>query len=81
MNGLSFRAIAGIVKVSHKTVYDWIKDFGFEMYKKSKPAVLVVMEPDEMRHFLNSKRGYEKHIIALQVSSSTGKVDELTIML
>ena len=36
VNGLSFRAIAKIVKVSHKAVHDWVKSFGLETYEKPK---------------------------------------------
>ena len=44
VNGLSFRAIAKIVHVSHKTVYDWVKAFGIETYEKPKPQGDVALE-------------------------------------
>jgi transposase-like protein len=82
VNGLSFRAIAKIVKVSHKAVHDWVKSFGLETYEKPKPQGEIVIELDEMWHFLHSKKtntGYGKHIVALQVNSSTGKVEGVTV--
>jgi len=82
VNGLSFRSIAKIVKVSHKAVYDWVKAFGIETYEKPKPSGAVVVELDEMWHFLNAKKtntGFGKHIVALQVNSSTGKVEGVTV--
>ena len=84
VNGLSFRAIAKIVKVSHKAVHDWVKSFGLETYEKPKPSGDVVIELDEMWHFLNRKKtnsGSGRHIVALQVNSSTGNVEGVTVAL
>jgi len=84
VNGLSFRAIAKIVKVSHKAVHDWVKAFGLETYEKPNPTGAVVVELDEMWHFINAKKtstGYGKRIVVLQVSSSTGKVEGVTVTL
>lgn len=83
VNGLSFRAIAKIVKVSHKSVYDWVKSFGVQTYEKPMPSGEVVVELDEMWHFLNAKKtscGYGKHIVVLQVNSSTGSVEGVTVI-
>jgi transposase-like protein len=83
VNGLSFRAIAKIVKVSHKAVYDWVKAFGMDTYEKPRPSGQVVIELDEMWHFLNAKKtnsGSGKHIVALQVNSSTGNVEGVTVV-
>ena len=84
VNGLSFRAIAAIVKVSHKAVYDWVKAFGIETYEKPEPSGPIVIELDEMWHFIHDKKtntGYGKHFVALQVNSSTGKVEGVTVTL
>jgi len=80
---LSFRAIAKIVKVSHKAVYDWVKSFGLETYEKPRPSGEVVIELDEMWHYLNAKKtssGSGRHIVALRVNSSTGSVDGVTVI-
>ena len=82
INGLSFRAIAKIVKVSHKAVFDWVKNFGLETYEKPQPKGDVVIELDEMWHFLNSKKtnfGYGKHFVVLQVNSSSGSVEAVKV--
>ena len=78
VNGLSFRAIANIVKVSPKAVYDWVKSFGLDTYDKPKPAGDVVVELDELWHFLTAKKtncGSGKRIVVLQVNLSTGNVE------
>ena len=83
VNGLSFRAIANIVKVSHKAVYDWVQHFGLQTYDKPKPTGPVVVELDEMWHFINEKKtssGSGRHIVALQVNSSTGNVEGVTVL-
>ena len=83
VNGLSFRAIAKIVKVSHKAVHDWVKAFGLETYEKPHPKEQVIVELDEMWHFLNAKKtsfGSGKHIVVLQVNSSTGSVETVTVL-
>jgi len=83
VNGLSFRAIAKIVNVSHKAVFDWVKNFGLETYEKPRPSEQVVIELDEMWHFLNAKKtncGFGKHIVALQVNSLTGNVEGVTMV-
>ena len=84
VNGLSFRAIAKIIRVSHKTVHDWVKAFGVETYEKPKPEGDVALELDEMWHFIGKKKtssGSGKHIVALLVNSSTGSVEAATAQL
>ena len=84
LNGLSFRSIARIVKVSHKAVYDWVLLFGLQTYERPKPSGSVMVELDEMWHFINSKKtnsGYGRHIVALQVNSLTGSVEGVTVVL
>lgn len=79
--GLSFRAIASIVKVSPKAVFNWVKTFGIATYEKPKLERDVIIELDEMWHFLNFKKtssGFGKHTVAIQVSSLTGNVENVT---
>lgn len=76
------RAIAKIVKVSPKAVYDWVKAFGLETCEKTKPQGEIVVELDEMWHFIRAKKtnfGFGKHIVALQVNSLTGNVEIVTV--
>ena len=82
VNGLSFRAIAKIVKVSHKAVYDWVKAFGVETYEKPRPQGDVVLELDEMWHYVGAKKtnsGSGKLTVELQVNSLTGSVETVTV--
>lgn len=37
INGLSFRSISSILKVSHISVYNWVKKFGLQTYQKLEP--------------------------------------------
>jgi len=83
VNGLSYRAISKIVNVSHVAVYEWVKAFGLLTYEKPKPSGPVAVELDEMWHYINLKKtnyGYGKHIVALQVNSSTGNVEGVTVV-
>ena len=78
VNGLSFRAIAKIVNVSPKTVYDWVKAFGELTYEKVKPEGDIIIELDEVWHFVKSKKtncGYGRHTVVLQGNSLTGNVE------
>ena len=82
INGLSFRAISKIIKVSHKAVYDWVKAFAIETYEKPKPQGDVVIELDEMWHYIKAKKtsfGYGKHFVVLQVNSSTGNAETVAV--
>ncbi|MDR1397051.1 MAG: hypothetical protein LBJ14_04905 [Desulfarculales bacterium] len=76
--GLSLRSIASIVNASPKAVLDWVRAFGAARYEKPIPKGEVTVELDEMWRFLTSKRinsGSGRHIVVLQVNSSTGNVE------
>ena len=56
LNGLSFRRIARLFKVTHKTIYDWVGTYTREHYVKPAPkGESVVIELDKMWHFLSQK--------------------------
>ena len=56
-HGLSFRAIAKFLKVNVRSVFVWVKKFAEENYSKPEPiSDSVVIELDEMWHFLRSKK-------------------------
>lgn len=81
-NGLSFRAIAKIIKVSPKAVFDWVKAFGLETNEKPKPQSDVLGGLDEMWRLIDAKKTsprLEKHIVALQLNSSTGNVEAVAV--
>lgn len=73
--GLSLNAIARIFKVSTPAVLRWVKNFAEKTYEKPEPQEAVIVELDEMWHYLHSKKtnfGSGKLIVAIQVSSLTG---------
>ena len=57
-HGLSFRAIAKLLKVSARSVFVWVKQFAEDNYSKPiQQNESVVVGLDEMWHFLHSKKG------------------------
>jgi transposase-like protein len=83
VNGLSFRAIAKLVGVSHKAVYDWVKAFSIATYEKPLPQGDIVVELDDMLwHFLKFKKtsfGSGKPTAVPPSSSLTGNVETVTV--
>ena len=55
MHGLSLNAIAKLLKVSTPVVLKWVRKFARENYEKPKPGSAVVIEVDEMWHYLQKK--------------------------
>ena len=80
LHGLSFRTIARFAKVSHKTIYDWVKCYAKENYTKPEPqGEAVIVELDEMWHFLQNKKtksGFGRLIAAIPINSSTGNAED-----
>ena len=77
MHGLSLNAIAKIFKVSAPAVLKWVRKFARDNYEKPKPGSAVVMEVDEMWHYLQKKPknfGSGRLIVVIPVNSLTGNV-------
>ena len=75
--GLSMRCIARLFSVAPSTVLYWIRNFAIKTYEKPTPKCDVVIELDEMWHFINSKKtnvGYGKHTAEPPVNSLIGSV-------
>ncbi len=73
--GLSMNAIARLLKVSTPAVLRWVRTFAEKSYEKPEPGEAVIVELDEMWHYLGSKKtssGYGRLIVAIPVSSLTG---------
>jgi len=73
LEGLGFRSIGRILKVSHVAVYNWIKSFDeqLEAIKSDKPV--VVTELDEMHTYIGSKKttaGYGLLLIEMKANLS-----------
>ena len=75
--GLSFRTIAALFCVHNSTIYRWIRDYAKANYQKPHPKGEIVVELDELFHFIKSKKtnvGYGKHIVEQLDSLLTGNV-------
>jgi len=75
--GLSMRTIAKLFRVNVTTILYWVRNFAINNYEKPTPQGAVIIELDEMWHFLESKKrnsGSGRLIVALPVSSLTGNV-------
>ena len=79
MHGLSFRTIAKFVSVSASGVLKWVRKFAKDNYEKPAPqSEEVIVELDEMWHYLHSKKikfGYGRLIVAIPVNLSSGNVE------
>jgi len=76
LKGLSFRAIAHLKGVSNVTVLQWVREFAKDNYEKPEPGSVVVLELDEMWHFIQKNRknvGYGKSLIVTVDDSLIGK--------
>jgi len=82
--GLSMRTISKIVQTDVHAVYRWIRTFAENHYEKPAPASSkVVIELDEMWHFVTSKKiefGYGRLIAVIPVNLSTGNVEGETML-
>ena len=77
--GLSIRAIARLIGVSPTAVLKWIKTFAKTHYEKPAPGAAIIVELDEMWHYLGSKKtsyGSGKLIVEKLGSLLTGNVEE-----
>ena len=83
-HGLSLRTIAKFFKVNVRSVFVWVKTFAQENYVKPQPTSgSVVIELDEMWHYLRSKKlksGFGRLIVAIPVNLSTGSVEDGTLI-
>jgi transposase len=75
--GLSLNCIARMFKVSTPAVLRWVRLFAEKTYEKPEPLEAVVVELDEMWHYLRLKKtncGSGRLIVVIPVSSLTGNV-------
>jgi len=69
--GLSMNAIGRMLKVEPSTILYWVKKFALKTYEKPTPQGEVIIELDEMWHFLRSKKtrsGSGRHTVELPES-------------
>jgi transposase-like protein len=58
LEGLGFRSIGRILKVSHVSVYRWIRNFGQKAEELRSESEIFVMEIDEMHSYIGSKKNH-----------------------
>ena len=56
LEGLGFRSIGRFLKISHVTVYNWIKEFGKKVELVRNTAGIEVVELDEMHTYIGTKK-------------------------
>jgi transposase len=77
LEGLGFRSIGRFLKVSHVTVFNWIKDFGEKLDEFRNPGDIEIIELDEMHTYIGQKKttvGYGLLLIEMGTDSSTARL-------
>ena len=76
--GLSFRTIGALLGYANTMILIWVREFAAMHYAKPKPKGEIIVELDEMWHFIQSKKincGFGKHIVAQLESLLTGNAE------
>ena len=55
LEGLGFRSIGRILKVSHVSVYNWLKSSGAKLQDIRSETEIEVVELDEMHSYIGQK--------------------------
>ncbi len=79
LEGLGFRAIGRVLKVSYVTVFGWIKEYGKKAAELQSEDAIEVVELDELHTYIGNKKttaGYGLLLIDLRKSSSLLCVDQ-----
>ncbi len=56
LEGMGFRAIGRVLKISYGTVYQWVKKWGEEATLVSSTQAVEVIELDELHTYIGSKK-------------------------
>jgi transposase len=78
MSGMSINSTAKLFNVSPPAVLEWIRNFAIANYEKPEPEKVLIVELDEMWHFVESKKtnfGSGKLMIAMEVDLLTGNLE------
>ena len=78
MEGLGFRAIGSILKISYGTVYKWVKKWGSNLELPKRNEAIEVVELDEMHTYVGRKKttnGYGLLLIDMENGSSLLSVE------
>jgi len=74
LEGLGFRSIGRLIKVSHVSVFNWIQQYGKSLDLLQNDNHVCVTEIDEMHSYIGSKKmlsGSGLLLIDMQKNSST----------
>ena len=74
LEGLGFRSIGRYLKISHVSVYNWIKGYGEKLDELRSSEEIEVVEIDEMHTYVGSKKttaGFGLLLIDMANDSST----------
>ena len=69
LEGLGFRAIGRILKISYGTVYQWVKEWGSQVELPQRKEAIDIVELDEIHTYVASKKttvGYGLLLIDLE---------------
>ena len=56
LEGLGFRSIGRILKISHGTVYSWVKQWGEKVDLPKREEPIEIVELDEMHTYIEGKK-------------------------
>ncbi len=56
LGGLGFRSMGRILKISHVTVYYWVRDWGDKVGPPSRDGPVEIVELDEMHSYVGNKK-------------------------
>jgi transposase-like protein len=65
LEGLGFRAIGRVLKVSYATVYSWIKNWGEKVELPKREDPIAIVELDEIHSYVSQKKTTAGHGLLL----------------
>jgi len=78
LEGLGFRAIGRVLKISYGTVYAWVKEWGSKVSLPRRETPVEIVELDEMHTYVGQKKttvGYGLLLIDLEKGISILSVE------
>lgn len=78
LEGLGFRSIGRVLKISYGTVYQWVKEWGEKVSLPKSTEAIEIVELDEMHTYIMSKKttvGYGLLLIDLEKGMSILSVE------
>jgi transposase len=78
LEGLGFRAIGRVLKISYGTVYQWVRKWGENLELPKRNDIIEVVELDEMHTYVGQKKttdGYGLLLIDMESGLSLLSVE------